>query len=819
MKSLRLRTKVVLALVASGFLGAGLVTGLAVVMLRDSFSPAAMAVHLDRYRGHVLAYYQTFGSWEQAKQREDFRSFIQRRRAQQTAIDPAGRRPPPGPDRLIDRLRAWFGWAPESSRARPAPPSMPERPGASTPQTLTPRVGGPASGGVEHVNQPGYAQGRDRQPPPPPGALGTHPQGGEPKPAFAVVDDQGRYILPAERAARHESIPWFGIYRWWSNRLYPLQVNDQTIGFIFDEQFSQGDEAFAGFEKDILLIFLVAFGITMVLIGTVGWLLGNAIARPIGQLTEAVRGMKQGLLDRPVAIDSHDEIGQLASEFVEMRQQRQQAETDLARQKEHAERAQHQAELANQAKSLFLSNMSHELRTPLNAVIGFSQLMQRDVGLTDEQKENLAVIRMSGEHLLQLIDNFLSMSKIEAGKAELVVQPFEVRSLLKDTIAMFELVVLQKGLRLDLDIHPTVPHYVETDEGKLRQVLVNLLSNAVKFTQDGGISVQVTYQSPDRLRVEVIDSGVGIAATELPKLFRSFEQTAAGRASKSGTGLGLALSRSFIQLMGGEITVKSQPDQGTAFQFEIAAPMSELTAPKTDPRQVVGLAPGSPVPRILVADDRVENRRLLGQLLSMAGFEVREAVNGNQAIEIWHDWRPHLIWMDLRMPELDGWQAMRHIKRFARAQQQFVVIVALTASAFQDEESEAIEAGFDGFVRKPFREQVIFETIAQHLKVKYLYANLSTGLASDLSSSFNSRSTQSLGRSLQQDLQTLPDRWLRQMLQAAREADFFEIEQLIHQLPTDHAAIANQLQQMLNQYDYDRLQTLLASSLSGVTLA
>lgn len=815
MKSLHLRTKVVLALMASGFLGAGFVVVISIVMLQWSFSSTATAGHLKRYRNHVLAYYQTTGSWESAKQREDLHSFIRRQRTQQLVISSSDHHPL-GPDRLIDRLRAWLGLAPTSQSA---PPAAVHRPGLPPPRpdpsSLT---GSPGRERLAPGDQPGDGPGPGHRFLHPSAVPGNHPDI-DLKPAFSVVNAQGHYILPADRAAREEVIPWFWIYRWWPGRLYPLEVNSRTIGFIFDEQLPQDDETLMSFEKNLFILLLLTLGIAIVPIGLVGFSLGNAIIRPIRQLTEAVRLMKQGVLDRPITIHSSDEIGCLASEFVDMRQQRQQAEMDLARQKDRAERAKQQAELANQAKSLFLSNMSHELRTPLNAVIGFSQLMQRDVGITEEQKENLAVIRMSGEHLLQLIDNFLSMSKIEAGKAELLKQVFEVRSLFQETIAMFELAVQQKGLRLDLDIHPAVPKYVETDEGKLRQVLVNLLSNAVKFTQEGGILVQVHYRSPDRLQVELIDSGVGIAAPELPKLFRSFEQTAAGRASKSGTGLGLALSRSFIQLMGGDITVKSELGRGTAFRFEIAAPSSQLAAAKTDPRQVVGLAPGSPIPRILVADDRAENRRLLGQLLSMAGFEVKEAANGNQAIELWHQWRPHLIWMDLRMPELDGWDAMRYIKRLARAQQQFVVIVALTASAFQDEESEAIAAGFDGFVRKPFREQTIFETIAQHLQVNYLYANLSTGLTSDLSSGFRSRATPSPRRSLQQDLKTLPDRWLKQMRQAAREADFFELERLIQQLPADRAAIAHQLRHLLNQYDYDRLQALLTSSLSGVTLA
>ncbi|MBD2554537.1 response regulator [Limnothrix sp. FACHB-708] len=820
MKFLPLRTKIVLAVVASGWLGAAVVGHLTLEMMRASFSPATVQGHQEKYRSHVLAYYQSAGSWDAAKQREDLGHFIQRRRAalahNRAADLPKDPRPIDCPvESWLQRLKAWLG--PLVMFGRPSPPPVTH--GGFGASSCNSEAALPPDF-PELPEDPATIPGRF--PPPKPGQTRTDQRAWPPsRPLFSVVDSAGNYILPPERAARGDRVPFFDLQRWWSQvwsqRISELQLDEQIIGFIVFENDSEVDDSFLAYEQSVRVSFLLAFLVTALPIGMMGYFWGNTIAQPLEQLTEAIRLMKQGNLDRAIEVKANGEIGQLATEFVAMRHQRQLAEQKLARQKQQAEAAKHQAELANQAKSEFLSNMSHELRTPLNAVIGFSQLMKRDIGLTEEQKTNLAVIQMSGEHLLRLIDNFLSMAKIEAGKAELVTQSIEVRSLFKEVMAMFELATHQKGLRLDFELDSTLPAYVVMDDGKLRQVLVNLLGNAIKFTPEGGISVQVQYAPPDRLMVEVIDSGVGIEPAELPKLFQSFEQTASGRSSRAGTGLGLALSRSFIQLMGGEITVKSQPNQGTAFHFSISAPIGEPNSANPDPRQIIGLAPDSPIPRILIADDRPENCTLLSQLLKRVGFAVREVHDGYQAIEEWSKWQPHLIWMDLRMPQLDGISAMRQIKKLARSKQQFVAILALTASAFQEDEEEVLATGFDGFVRKPFREQTILDAIAHHLQVRYLYANLSTGLESEISSSFSGRSpvaSPELTDRVSQKLRNLPEPWRKQMLKAAQEADFFELEYLIHKLPPEEALVIAQLNRILHDYDYDQLQSLLSINLS-----
>ena len=412
--------------------------------------------------------------------------------------------------------------------------------------------------------------------------------------------------------------------------------------------------------------------------------------------------------------------------------------------KEAAEEARRAAEVANEAKSAFLANMSHELRTPLNAILGFSQIMQRDPALPTGQRENLNIINRSGEHLLILINDILEMSKIEAGRITLSENNFDLYRLLADLESMFRLRTRDKSLQLCFERSLDVPQYIRTDEGKLRQVLINLLSNAVKFTEKGAITLRVNADrdrdreslsalsiSPLYLLFEVEDTGPGIAPEEQDSIFDVFVQAESGRkAQEGGTGLGLPISRQFVQLMGGELTVESPPSipptggevrggiphwegrkgfppsggevkggQGSIFRFDIQ--ISQVAATDVQPtqpaRRVIGLEPNQPVYRLLVVDDSVDNRKLLVELLEPLGFEIREANNGQESIEVWERWQPDLIWMDMRMPVMDGYEAIRQIK--AAPGGQSTIIVALTASAFEKERARVLSTGCDDFVR------------------------------------------------------------------------------------------------------------------------
>ncbi|OQY45051.1 MAG: hypothetical protein B6247_29420 [Candidatus Parabeggiatoa sp. nov. 2] len=345
------------------------------------------------------------------------------------------------------------------------------------------------------------------------------------------------------------------------------------------------------------------------------------------------------------------------------------------------QRAEEAAKVANQAKSTFLANMSHELRTPLNAILGFAQIMQRSRTLPQEHQNNVGIINRSGEYLLSLINDVLDMSKIEAGKITLDEQNVDLYRLLDEVHDLFYLRASSKHLQFGIERSDNVPRYICTDGKKLRQVLINLIGNALKFTQEGGIYLHVESQRPKSpqpvvkagllekgaidsqeviLEFRVEDTGAGIAEDEIDKLFEAFTQTATGRASQQGTGLGLPISRQFVQLMGGDISVQSQVGKGTVFQFGIRAQVvsSAELAYKGGPttRQVIALEPNQPRYRILIADDKWDNRQLLIQRLNPFGFELREASNGQEAINICDEWQPHLIWMDIRMPVMDGLQ-------------------------------------------------------------------------------------------------------------------------------------------------------------------
>ena len=496
-----------------------------------------------------------------------------------------------------------------------------------------------------------------------------------------------------------------------------------------------------------------------------------------------------------------------------------------ARTEEALREAKATAEAANRAKSVFLANMSHELRTPLNAILGFAQLMTRDPSLTPEQQENLEIIGRSGEHLLGLINDVLELSKIEAGRVTLQKESFDLHRLLDGLEEMFRLRAEDKGLMLIFERIPDVPRFVRTDEGKLRQVLMNLLGNAVKFTQEGGITLRVRskeYKVGDPLlptpcsllHFEVEDTGPGIAPEELDAVFDPFVQTASGHAyaSEEGTGLGLPISRQFVNLMGGELAVSSTLGQGSIFKFDVQiaavekADMAEVQTSQPA-RRVIGLEPDQPVYRLLVVDEREASRKLLVELLSPLGFELREAVHGQEAIEIWEGWEPHLIWMDMRMPVMDGYEATKRIK--ATIKGQATVVVALTASAFEDDRAMILSEGCDDFVRKPFREEEIFDTLAKHLGVRFVY---DVEDAQPAGAAAQPEDAVLPADSLTPEaLMSLPTDWVGDLHQAATQLDADVILDLLDQIREQNASLANALASLVHDFRFDTIMALTES--------
>jgi signal transduction histidine kinase/ligand-binding sensor domain-containing protein/CheY-like chemotaxis protein len=386
------------------------------------------------------------------------------------------------------------------------------------------------------------------------------------------------------------------------------------------------------------------------------------------------------------------------------------------------EEAELRAVEASRAKSVFLANMSHELRTPLNAVIGFAQLMSRSAALTRSDREHLDVIRRSGQHLLGLINDVLSISKIESGKLTLHRRTFQPREMIDDIAQMMRIRAEAGGLELAVEIDGAFPRAVSGDEGKLRQILVNLLGNAVKFTALGRVIIRARWRA-GRAAFEISDTGVGIADHEMARLFQPFEQTRSGRLAPEGTGLGLAITRQLVQLMGGEITVTSREGVGTTFRFEIDLLRSLEPVPRIRQRRVLALASPTPRRRIAVVDDDAVNRTLLHSLLETVGFDVAEATNGREGVDLWASWNPELMFMDQRMPVINGLEATRMIRdaESARGAGQRTVIVAVTASAFEHERETLLASGADDVIVKPWAEETLFAVIARELGVRFVY--------------------------------------------------------------------------------------------------
>jgi signal transduction histidine kinase/CheY-like chemotaxis protein len=569
--------------------------------------------------------------------------------------------------------------------------------------------------------------------------------------------------------------------------------------------------------RTTILLCLLALAIATALgIWTSRW-----VTRPILQLNQASQAIADGEFDQQVTVKGIKELQTLSHSFNQMASQLKTAFTDLETRVEQRTAQLHEAkvaaEVANQAKSEFLANMSHELRTPLNAILGFAQMLRRRCVKDAEQRNCLDIISRSGEHLLNLINDVLDMSKIEAGQTSLMLDSFDLYEMLSMIEDMFQLRANTKGLSLVFWRSLEVPHYIRADERKLRQILINLLSNAIKFTETGSVVLEVTATAQDapagapasptlptatRLHFAISDTGAGIALDDLERIFEPFLQTTLGQQASQGTGLGLSISRRFVELMGGAMTVESTLGQGSRFDLEIPvaiADASELPTPSAK-RSVVGLMPGQPTYRILVVDDRWENRHLVVRLLEPLGFEVQEAEDGAAAIASWQRWQPHLIWMDMRMPTLDGYEATRQIRALEQqteGDRPLVKIIALTASTYEEERSLVLAIGCDDFVRKPFQEELLFSKMTQHLGVQFQYAEPEMSLSSETEPASRFPTLTAA------DLAVMPDSWRTELYQAAQTLNAQRTLSVIATIPAEHQHLANQLQTLVSNFRYD----------------
>ena len=525
-------------------------------------------------------------------------------------------------------------------------------------------------------------------------------------------------------------------------------------------------------------------------------------SEPIMSTTGKVLGTFAIYHRHPHSPESEDiKYIKMAADFASLAIERQKAEQDRISRKA--------AEVANRAKSAFIANMSHEIRTPMNAILGFAHLLAQDSSLTSQQTEHVQIINQSGSYLLKLINEILDVSKIEAGRVTLNNVSFCLHDFLDDLAVLFRSRAEGKGLQLLVERDENIPLYVNADAGKLRQVLVNLIGNAVKFTETGGVAVRIGVDAAEqavrgkeivRLTVEVEDSGPGISSGDIASIFDAFSQTQAG-VKAGGTGLGLAISQKFVEMMGGDISVESEVGTGSCFRIqvltEVATPMAEQVKPASS-RQVIGLVPGKEPFRVLVADDNKENRALLCAILQPVGFEVQEAANGQEAIDAFERWSPHVVLMDMRMPVIDGYEATRRIK--ATKAGRSTPVIAVTASVFEENRADIMATGVDDYIRKPFRMEELFVVLKKCLGLSYVFSNDTAEISerNTLSSS-----------GLEELLATLPHEVIQTMRTTVGEGDMPRLRELIGEAKKIDSVAAQKLLVLADQYDYEKLHELL----------
>lgn len=470
------------------------------------------------------------------------------------------------------------------------------------------------------------------------------------------------------------------------------------------------------------------------------------------------------------------------------------------------------AEKVNKSKCDFFANMSHELRTPLNAIFGFTQLMLKDSTITEKQLENLNTIQRSSEHLLSLINNVLEFSKIEAGRSKLVEESFDFHYLLINIKEMFLLRALKKGLTLTFNQSSDLPRFVKGDQNKLSQILINIISNAIKFTETGSVKVNVKKGVEDKineknrflLNIEIEDTGIGMYPLEQERIFNPFFQNVDFESQQQGTGLGLPICKQLIDLMGGTINLCSKVSEGSTFILEIPI---EITSEQKinnmlNLKNVEKLEDGQQDFKLLVVEDNEINRKLLISQLQLVGFSVKEAANGADAVRLWQEWHPDLIWMDMKMPILDGYAATEIIKSEIKNKKiDDTIIIALTASVFEDEREKIIACGCSDFVRKPAKESELYLILEKYLNVKFKYQK-------KIGNNHNDKKNT---EEIKADIHSLPVNVLASLKEATELSDADRIEDIIKIIDQNNPKVAYTMQNFAENFAYDDILNLLGN--------
>ncbi|WP_373032359.1 ATP-binding protein [Sulfurovum sp.] len=457
-------------------------------------------------------------------------------------------------------------------------------------------------------------------------------------------------------------------------------------------------------------------------------------------------------------------------------------------------RAKDSAEAANRSKSLFLANMSHELRTPLNAILGFAHLLLKDTHLHNKQKENLETIHNSGKHLLNIINEILEVAKLQAGKIEITNASFDFHGFLNNIVLIFSNRAEAKGLAFKTNDLTPLPQFIIGDEQRLRQVLFNLLSNALKFTEDGSISLHVTFDN-NQLSVDIADTGMGIKEDELQLIFKPFEQAKSTQEQKEGTGLGLAITQELVTLMGGKISVTSVLNRGTTFSVKLYIPQSENGAivQKAESLDRVLIKKHLKKFKVLIVDDIYENRSLLVQMVQYLGFETSEAEDGMMALQQLKDQKPDIILMDIQMPKMDGYQTIEEIRR--GTVNPHIPIVLISANVFEEEQQKAREQGANAFIGKPIKEHDIIATLETLLDVQFTSPNDETPS--------NTSSAEAILHMSAEDKAL--------MLKAARELNTNQMLSILTRYEGGDKSSLDSLRQKINNYQFSEIIAFFTS--------